>query len=337
MIATVITAIMLIGATATTISSVTTGSVLAYDRNQATSAANDCGNGQVPTNIGCQNTDSQIQGDENSVALTSQQTFPSVIREPPTEPAIDSDNDGIPDVTDNCPAVANPDQADSDGDGVGDACEQEATLTVIKKVECADGRECPGLPTPQQFSMFVQPSNGPDPESVPGSATGERVSFTPGEYDTIEKIPVNPTDLFFVESMKSEDCDSASNGPIRDGQERDCIITNTYAPTTVAVLKVITNVECAPEEECPGLPVPSDFLITLNTDNPNPVRFSGSANGVLVTLDPGNYGIRITTPVPPGLGFPSFTISNECNSDVLGPIRAGEVRTCTFTATYAPL
>jgi hypothetical protein len=55
------------------------GYVFAYNRNQATSAAaNDCGNGQVPTNVGCQNTDSQIQGDKNSVTLTSQQTFPSV-------------------------------------------------------------------------------------------------------------------------------------------------------------------------------------------------------------------------------------------------------------------
>ena len=43
-----------------------TGYVFAYDRNQATSGANACGNGQIPTNIGCQNIDSQIQGDENS-------------------------------------------------------------------------------------------------------------------------------------------------------------------------------------------------------------------------------------------------------------------------------
>src|SRR5262249_10038234 len=33
------------------------------------------------------------------------------------------DGDGIPDVLDNCPFVANPDQRDSDGDGIGDACE----------------------------------------------------------------------------------------------------------------------------------------------------------------------------------------------------------------------
>ena len=37
-------------------------------------------------------------------------------------PFADSDSDGVYDIEDNCPAIANPDQVDSDNDGTGDAC-----------------------------------------------------------------------------------------------------------------------------------------------------------------------------------------------------------------------
>jgi Ca2+-binding RTX toxin-like protein/streptogramin lyase len=40
--------------------------------------------------------------------------------------APDEDEDGVSDAVDNCPATANADQEDADGDGVGDACQVEA-------------------------------------------------------------------------------------------------------------------------------------------------------------------------------------------------------------------
>ena len=41
-----------------------------YEKNQATSQANACGNGELPLDVYCQNINSQIQGEENSAALS---------------------------------------------------------------------------------------------------------------------------------------------------------------------------------------------------------------------------------------------------------------------------
>jgi hypothetical protein len=44
-----------------------------YEKGQAVSQVNDCGNGELPLNVWCQNTASQIQGEDNSAALSSAQ------------------------------------------------------------------------------------------------------------------------------------------------------------------------------------------------------------------------------------------------------------------------
>ena len=48
----------------------------------------------------------------------------------------DTDNDGIPDIDDNCPTVYNPNQADSNGNGLGDACDNS---TCVPWMSCNDG------------------------------------------------------------------------------------------------------------------------------------------------------------------------------------------------------
>jgi hypothetical protein len=51
--------------------------------------------------------------------LAGKQTHVVAMLSPSTA---DADHDGVPDAVDDCPQVANPDQADSAGDGTGDAC-----------------------------------------------------------------------------------------------------------------------------------------------------------------------------------------------------------------------
>ena len=70
-------AVMLIGATAFATDNAFAGGhghKKSYEKNQALSQANACGNGKLPYNVFCDNQASQVQGDENEVALAGSQS-----------------------------------------------------------------------------------------------------------------------------------------------------------------------------------------------------------------------------------------------------------------------
>jgi hypothetical protein len=56
--------------------------------------------------------------------------------------AVDTDGDGRPDSTDNCPTIANPTQADCNTNGVGDACEVAAGAPDFNHDTIPDTCQC---------------------------------------------------------------------------------------------------------------------------------------------------------------------------------------------------
>ncbi|MDP4008436.1 MAG: S-layer homology domain-containing protein [Candidatus Peregrinibacteria bacterium] len=66
----------------------------------------------------------------------------------------DTDGDGVPDATDNCPDILNADQLDTDGDGVGDACDDDDDEPIVDSdldgvADSVDN--CPAIANPSQL------------------------------------------------------------------------------------------------------------------------------------------------------------------------------------------
>ena len=108
----------------------------------------------------------------------------------------DFDSDGVPDVSDNCPAVFNPDQADSDGDTVGDVCDAGPGIIDTDGDSVPDSIDaCPGTPpgTPVQPNgcPVIQPPDA-DGDSVPDAI--DQCSGTPaGTPVQANGCPITPT------------------------------------------------------------------------------------------------------------------------------------------------
>lgn len=86
-----------------------------------------CAAGQTPTVDGCVLVEALDANGQPTTGTAAILRFSGVVghfsRWAVAIVAPDADGDGIPDADDNCPQTPNPDQADADNDGTGDACD----------------------------------------------------------------------------------------------------------------------------------------------------------------------------------------------------------------------
>jgi hypothetical protein len=90
----------------------------------------------------------------------------------PQRPA-DRDGDGVPDLLDNCPEVSNDDQLDSDRDGTGDRCTQDAAdAGVADGPPAADGPSAPDAAAAVDAATAPVRDAGVDVCRGPGCGSG---------------------------------------------------------------------------------------------------------------------------------------------------------------------
>ena len=94
---------------------------------------------------------------------------------------VDEDGDGVPAAVDNCPSVANVDQADTDGDGIGDACDPTSGIPATDKdgITVEDTVNSVPLATDDEFST---PTSTALTVPAPGVLAGD---MDPDSGDTL--------------------------------------------------------------------------------------------------------------------------------------------------------
>jgi hypothetical protein len=169
---------------------------------------------------------------------------------PDLDRSIDHDGDGLPNASDNCRRMPNPEQEDGDGDGTGDACDEIFPRTRLCIYVPALVATTPCDPD----AIFLQCSGlRTDDTGLRGPVGGSTVVI----YDD----PLAPADF------PAPDCALAHpDAPPSANWLVQIALDESENPTALVPLRALTSAEFA------GLPHPDDAPLELLFDNTLPLR-----------------------------------------------------------------
>jgi len=159
----------------------------------------------------------------------------------------DVDRDGVPDERDNCPTVANADQADADHDGVGDLCDYNAFAPAVS--HHADPNPVTG-PEGSEIGVdgafhdgdgttdFIWQTSGPGGTFDDG-ANGWSWSYTPTDQGS-GTVDVTTTDTEHTTTDSFDwhvlnvppTADISNSGPLDEGGTATLSLTNPFDPSS---------------------------------------------------------------------------------------------------------
>jgi uncharacterized repeat protein (TIGR01451 family)/fimbrial isopeptide formation D2 family protein len=223
----------------------------------------------------------------------------------PVEPTTtnDSDQDGVSDDVDTCVDVANPDQTDTDGDGLGDACDDnddnDSHLDVNDNCPLVSnrgqldrdgdgiGNACDDVDDRTVTRALELTGQAIDPETrapIEEAGEGDEVLF---EVTIVNASSVELTDLTISGDLKGAGdptCTPASTEPLAAGAQLVCEIRYTVTLDDVRAREVAITITVA--GTAAGQSVTDTITLTAVTDAVNPNMEDGSGGFSLAAADP---------------------------------------------------